>query len=417
MSKPRSIIDKGNEPDRARENSSIPNLRVAVVHDWLVTFGGAERVLQQILSLFPQADLFALCDFFDDHQRANIFGKMAKTSFIQRLPFAKAKYRSYLPLMPMAVESFDLSDYDLIISSSHAVARGVITTADQMHIAYINNTMVYAWDMYHHYLRGAGLHRGPGGLIARLIMHYIRTWDSASAHRVDHYIANSEYMAHRIDKLYRRPSTVIYPPVDVNRFDLYPDKEDYYIVVSRLVPFKRIDLVVDAFNRMPDRKLIVLGDGPEMKKLRAAAGPNITFHGFSNPGTVREYVKQARAFLFPSEEPFGIAAVEAQACGTPVIAYGKGASREIVVDGETGIFFDCQHPLSIVEAVNRFERLQGHFDPERIRDNAARFSTDIFRDQLTAFIENRMNTLDSGTGSYGSNIRNGAERISMPMMG
>jgi glycosyltransferase involved in cell wall biosynthesis len=416
MSKPRLITHEGNEVDRTPENSSLSNLRVAVVHDWLVTFGGAERVLRQILSLFPQADLFALCDFFTDQQRRNIFGKKAKTSFIQRLPFAKRKYRSYLPMMPMAVESFDLSGYDLIISSSHAVARGVITAADQIHISYINNTMVYAWDMSHHYLREAGLHRGPAGLAAKLIMHYIRTWDSASANRVDHYIANSEYMARRIEKLYRRPSTVIYPPVDVNRFELYPDKEDYYIVVSRLVPFKRTDVVVDAFNRMPDRKLIILGDGPEMKKLRAAAGPNIIFLGFSNPHTVREYVKQARAFLFPSEEPFGIAAVEAQACGTPVIAYDKGASREIIIDGETGIFFDRQHPVSLVDAVNRFERLGEYFDPERIRDNAMRFSTESFCDQITAFIDNRMNKHDSGTESFGRNIRNRPERISVPML-
>ncbi len=416
MSKPRLIRHEGSEPNRKLDDSALSGLRVAVVHDWLVTFGGAERVLQQILGLFPQADLFVLCDFFSDPQRANIFGKKAKTSFIQRLPFAKTKYRFYLPLMPLAIESFDLSGYDLIISSSHAVARGVITAADQMHIAYINNTMVYAWDMYHHYLRGAGLHRGPAGLAAKLIMHYIRTWDSASAHRVDHYIANSEYMARRLEKLYRRPSTVIYPPVDVNKFELYPDKEDYYIVVSRLVPFKRIDVVVEAFNRMPDKKLLILGDGPEMKKLRAAALANITFLGFSNPKTVREYIKQSRAFLFPSEEPFGIAAVEAQACGTPVIAYDKGASREIIIDGETGIFFDRQHPVSLVEAVNRFERLRGHFDPERIRENAMRFSTETFRDQLTAYIENRVDRPNAGTGSFGRKFRNRPERISVPMM-
>lgn len=417
MSRLQLIRHEEGCPDPKVGGSAISNLRVAVVHDWLVTFGGAERVLQQILSLFPQADLFALCDFFDDRQRANIFGKKAKTSFIQRLPFARRKYRSYLPLMPMAIESFDLSGYDLIISSSHAVARGVITTSDQTHISYINNTMVYAWDLNHHYLRNAGLHRGLGGLAAKLIMHYIRTWDSASAHRVDHYIANSEYVARRVEKLYRRPSTVIYPPVDVNKFDLYPDKEDYYIAVSRLVPFKRIDLVVDAFNRMPDKKLVILGDGPEMKKLRAAAGPNVTFLGFTNPNTVREYVKQARAFVFPSEEPFGIAAVEAQACGTPVIAYGKGASREIVIDGETGIFFDRQHPLSLIEAVNRFERNRGYFDPVRIRHNAMRFSIETFHEQLTAYIESRLNNQDVGTETAGIKFRNRQGKISETAVG
>lgn len=414
MSKLQPVRHEQASPNSEAERFAISNLRVAIVHDWLVTFGGAERVLRQILGLFPRADLLTLCDFFDDHQRANIFGKRARTSFIQRLPFARRKYRSYLPLMPMAVESFDLSGYDLVISSSHAVARGVITTSDQTHISYINNTMVYAWDMRHHYLRNAGLHRGLGGLAAKSIMHYIRTWDSASAHRVDHYIANSEYMARRIEKLYRRPSTVIYPPVDVNKFDLYPEKENYYIAVSRLVPFKRIDLVVEAFNRMPDKKLVVMGDGPDMKKLCAAAGPNITFLGFSNPRTVREYVKQAGAFVFPSEEPFGIAAVEAQACGTPVIAFDRGASREIVINGETGIFFDLQHPLSLIEAVNRFERIRGHFDPVRIRENAMRFSTEIFREQLAAYIESRLNNQDIGRGTAGTKFRNHQEKIPEP---
>jgi glycosyltransferase involved in cell wall biosynthesis len=415
MSDPHSTGCEMDCSDTPLEKTSLSNLRVAVVHDWLVTFGGAERVLQQILRLFPRADLFALCDFLDDRERAHIFGHKARTSFIQRLPLAKRKYRSYLPLMPMAAESFDLSGYDLIISSSHAVARGVITNSDQTHIAYINNTMIYAWDMRHHYLRSGGLLRGPGGLAARLIMHYIRTWDGASAPRVDHYIANSEYMARRIEKLYRRPSTVIYPPVDVNKFELYPDKEDYYIAVSRLVPFKRIDLVVDAFRRMPDRRLIILGDGPDMKRLRRAAGSNITFLGFSNPNTVREYVKQARAFLFPSEEPFGIAAVEAQACGTPVIAYNRGASCEIVADGETGIFFDRQHPDSLIEAIDRFERIRDCFDPARIRESALRFSVDAFRSQFAAYIEDRVNKGTMGENPNGINFRNEQERISMPV--
>ncbi len=385
----------GRDNDRGLEGSfsvtSRKNLRVAVVHDWLVTFGGAERVLQQILNLFPRADLFALCDFFSDDQRTEIMHKRARTSFIQRLPYARSKYRSYLPFMPIAVEQFDLSGYDLVISSSHAVARGVLTTADQLHVAYINNTMVYAWDLYQHYLHSAGLHRGVKGTAARLIMHYIRAWDAASAGRVDRYIANSDYMTRRIAKLYRRRSTVIYPPVDCDSFRLHPHKEDYYVVVSRLVPFKRIDLVVRAFNRMPDKRLVVIGDGPEMKKLRALAGTNVTFPGYRNQDVVYDYVKKARAFLFPSEEPFGIAAVEAQACGTPVIAYNRGASREILIDGETGLFFERQDVDAIAEAVHRFEKESHHFDPNRIRNNAMQFSIEAFREKFMACINGFLN--------------------------
>lgn len=390
MSERLKLIVQGSENNVHRFDDhyvSVSDLKIAVVHDWLVTYGGAERVLEQILTLFPQADLFTLCDFFDDDRRRHILGKTPTTSILQKMPWAKSKYRSYLPLMPMAVEQFDLSDYDLVISSSHAVARGVLTTSDQLHLSYINNTMVYAWDMYHHYLRSAGLHRGLRGMIAKAIMHYIRNWDAASGHRVDRYIANSEYMSRRIAKLYGREAEVIYPPVEVEAFELQSLKEDYYVTVSRLVPFKRIDLIVEAFNRMPDRKLIIIGDGPEMKKLQAAAGSNIEFLGFRNRETVNEYVKKARAFLFSSAEPFGIAVVEAQACGTPVIAYGRGAAPEIIADGESGLFFHHQKADELADAVERFEKIKHWFEPERIRANAMRFSSDSFREQFRLFVE------------------------------
>jgi glycosyltransferase involved in cell wall biosynthesis len=363
------------------------DFKVAVVHDWLVTYGGAERVLEQILTLFPQADLYTLCDFFEGNTRRHILNKETRTSFLQKMPLARTKYRSYLPLMPIAVEQFDLSRYDLVISSSHAVARGVLTTSDQLHISYINNTMVYAWDMYHHYLRDAGLDRGLRGMLARMIMHYVRNWDAASAGRVDHYIANSEYMARRLSKLYNRPSAVIYPPVEVDHFDLHRHKEDYYVVVSRLVPFKRIDLIIDAFRLMPDKRLVILGDGPDFKKLRARAGANITFLGSQNRETVHDYVKRARALLFSSVEPFGIAVVEAQACGTPVIAYGRGAAREIIIDGESGLFFHRQDAMGLAETVSRFENIRSWFEPDRIRANAMRFSVECFREQFGRFVE------------------------------
>ncbi len=393
------------------------DFRVAVVHDWLVTFGGAERVLEQILTLFPQADLYTLCDFFEGDTRAHILNKKTTTSFLQKMPRVRTKYRSYLPLMPMAVEQFDLSRYDLVISSSHAVARGVLTTSDQLHISYINNTMVYAWDMYHHYLHDANLDRGLRGMLARTIMHYVRNWDAASAGRVDRYIANSEYMARRLSKLYSRPAAVIYPPVEVGRFDLHRHKEDYYVVVSRLVPFKRIDLIIDAFRLMPDKKLVILGDGPDIKKLRARAGANITFLGFQNRETVHEYVKKARALLFSSVEPFGIAVVEAQACGTPVIAYGRGAAREIITDGESGLFFHHQDAEGLAEAVSRFENIRNWFEPDRIRANAMRFSVECFREQFGRFVEHAVGEHFVQSESCAEiNFRFRPEKISEPVV-
>ena len=395
IAKRRKLTLVRREPERLVASQSgyggaLANLRVAVVHDWLVTYGGAERVLEQILTVVPQADLFTLCDFFGPDKRRHILDKDTTVSFLQKLPRAKTKYRSYLPLMPLAVEQFDLSGYDLVISSSHAVAHGVLTTSDQLHVSYVNNTMVYAWDLYHHYLRGAGLDRGPKGMLAKAVMHYIRTWDSASAHRVDQYIANSHYMARRIAKLYGRDAAVIYPPVEVEKFALNRQKGDFYVTVARLVPFKRIDLIVDAFNRMPDKKLVIIGDGPDMKSFQAAAKPNIRFLGFLDHDTVHDYVKRAKAFLFTSEEPFGIAVVEAQASGTPVIAYGKGAAPEIITDGESGVLFHRQDVEGLIAAVNRFEKMAHWFQPEQIRAAAMRFSVDSFRAQFTQFVEDAL---------------------------
>lgn len=371
----------GNDQIDDRQ-ATLRRLKIAVVHDWLITYGGAERVLEQILCVVPQADLFALYDFTPDENRGYFQNKKVTTSFLQKLPLARRKYRSYLPLMPLAVEQFDLSAYDLVITSSHAVAHGVLTNAEQLHVSYFNNTMVYAWDLYHHYLNSSGLNRGAGGLLARLILHYIRTWDAASGDRVDHYIANSAYMARRIDKLYGRTSSVIYPPVDVDKFALQETKDDYYVSVSRLVPFKRIDLIVDAFKRMPNRKLIVIGDGPEMAGLEKRAGANVRFIGFQNQSVVHEYVRQARGFIFSSAEPFGIAVVEAQACGTPVIALAKGAAPEIITGNEQGVMFEESSPEAIIAAVEQGERSRSDFDPAAMRRNAERFSAERFRHEL-----------------------------------
>lgn len=386
------------EPGSAPTGDATTELKqsVAVVHDWLVTFGGAERVLEQILFDLPEASLYALCDFLDSGNRERIQGRHAHTSFIQRLPKARRHYRSYLPFMPYAIEQFDLSDFDTVVSSSHAVAHGVLTHSEQLHICYVNNTMVYAWDLYHHYLRSAGLDRGLKGLVARLVMHYVRAWDAASAPRVDCFVANSKYMSRRLKRLYGVPSEVIYPPVETDAFHICDTKDNYYVTVSRLVPFKRIDLIVDAFTRMPDRKLVVVGDGPEMQNLKRRAGKNIEFTGFCDHDTVHTIVRRARAFIFSSVEPFGIAVVEAQACGTPVIAFAGGAATEIVQPGITGMFFDSQDSESLVDAVRRFHRLAA-FDPARMRTNAERFSSQRFRREFTALLERERNRFRAAT--------------------
>lgn len=361
-------------------------LRVAVVHDWLVTYGGAERVLEQILALFPNADLYALCDFFDDAQRTHIGNKKAVTSFIQKLPRARTKYRSYLPFMPMAIERFDLSGHDLVLSSSHAIAKGVITGPNQLHICYCYSPMRYAWDLMHQYLRESGLTSGLRGLLAQWILHRIRTWDVLSANRVDDFIASSNYIARRIWKVYRRESSVIYPPVDVDAYGLNPQKEDFYFTASRMVPYKRIDLIVESFRSMPDKKLVVIGAGPEFEHIRAKAGPNVTLLGYQPFDVMRDHLQRARAFLFAAEEDFGILPVEAQACGTPVIAFGKGGALETVINGITGLYFEHQETADIVDAVHRFEHMRAGFDPLEMRKNALRFSAPHFRQEFASFV-------------------------------
>lgn len=361
--------------------------RIAIVHDWLVTYAGAERVLEQMLACYPHADLFSLVDFLPPGQRGFIHNKPVRTSFIQRLPKARKKYRSYLPLMPLAIEQFDLSQYDLVISSSHAVAKGVLTGPNQLHISYVYSPMRYAWDLQHQYLRQAGLDRGLKGGIAKAILHYIRLWDVRTANGVDVFVAISAFIARRIRKVYRREAVVIYPPVDVEGFPLRTEKEDFYITASRMVPYKKVDLIVEAFNTMPDKRLVVIGDGPDFAKVKAKAGPNVKLLGFVDRETLRDHLQRAQAFVFAAEEDFGIAPLEAQAAGTPVIAYGKGGVVETVIPGETGIFFDEQTVESLSRAVQEFEAKKFSFDPQRLRQNAERFSKARFRREFSDLVE------------------------------
>lgn len=366
-------------------------MRIAIVHDWLVTYAGAERVLENILQCYPDADIFTVVDFASRDDCKFLADKKVTTSFIQKLPFAKKRYRGYLPLMPLAIEQLDLSGYDLILSSSHAVAKGVLSGPDQLHLSYVHSPIRYAWDMQHQYLREAGLVKGLRSMLARMILHYMRLWDLRTANGVDEFAANSAFIARRIWKVYRRESRVLYPPVDVEAFAVGAAREDFYITASRMVPYKKMPLIVEAFAAMPEKRLLVIGDGPEMEKCRRAAGPNIELLGYQPSEVLRNYLQKAKAFVFAAEEDFGITPVEAQACGTPVIAYGRGGALETVLGPEsaspTGLFFDIQTKEAIIEAVARFERDVTLFSPQACRDNALRFGAERFRTEFMAWVD------------------------------
>ncbi|MGJ3248887.1 MAG: glycosyltransferase [Elainellaceae cyanobacterium] len=363
-------------------------MRVAVVHEWLVNYAGSERVVEQILSLYPHAALYSLVNFLDDSSSDFIHHRSVQTSFIQNLPFAKRSFRSYLPLMPLAIEQLDVSGYDVVISSSHAVAKGVIPRADQLHISYVHTPIRYAWDLQHQYLHGAGLKRGIKGAIARLILHYLRLWDLASANRVDHFVANSHYVARRIWKTYRRKATVIYPPVAVQRFNPHCQREKFYFVLARFVPYKQVELIVAAFVRL-GLPLVVMGDGPDERKLRRLAASNIQFLSPQSEAIVASYMARCKAFVYAAEEDFGIAAVEAQAAGAPVIAFGKGGVTETVIPGKTGLFFLEQSVESLIESVKEFESGAHHFSPDYARQNAERFASERFRQEFSQFVEQK----------------------------
>lgn len=364
-------------------------MRVAIIQDWLVEFGGAEKVLGELINLYPDADLFALYDFVPKNKRGFLHNKNVKTSFLQKMPLAKKIYRSYLPLMPIAVEQFDFSSYDLVISSSSAVAKGIITGPDQLHISYVHSPIRYAWDMTHQYLEQTGHNKGLKGIITKMILHYIRMWDYRTGANPDLMIGNSNFIARRIDKVYRRKAEVIYPPVDVDKFELKTEKDNFYMTASRLVPYKKIDLIVEAFAQMPDKKLVVIGDGPEYDKIKAKATPNIRLLGYQSDQSLKDYLGRAKAFVFAAEEDFGILPLEAQACGTPVIAFGKGGALETVKKDITGIFFYAQTVPAIVEAVSNFE-ITAAFDPYAIRAHAEQFSVATFHRKISRTIEDEI---------------------------
>jgi len=362
-------------------------LKTAIISDWLTTYAGAERCVESFFNIFPGAKSFALVDFLNNKEREIILkNKQSEVSFIQYLPFAKKYFRYYLPLFSYAVESFDLREYDLILSSSHSVAKNVLTTSEQIHICYCHTPMRYAWDMYYEYTEELHFIKR---VIAKYFLHKIRVWDIASLNRVDYFIANSKFIQQRIKNVYHRESTVIYPPVDVERFKLCEEKEDYYVAFSRLVPYKKIDLIVEAFNKN-GLKLKVVGTGPQIDKIKALASLNVEILGYQNDEAIVKIIQRAKALVFGAIEDFGIVPVEAQACGTPVICLNQGGTAETVIDGVTGIYFEEQSVTSINSAIHRFKKSSHYFNPKQIRDHALQFSKQRFEKEIYAFIHAKM---------------------------
>ncbi len=357
--------------------------RVAILHDWITTFGGAERCLILFHKLFPTAPVYTLvCD----HKNLPEELKNARiiTSFIQRLPDAVRKYPNYLPLMPRAVEQWNLSGYDLVLSSSHCCVKGALTREDQAHVCYCYTPIRYIWDLYQTYLK----HTRMSGLKKKtfeLTSHYLRIWDYCAAQRVDRFVAISETVRRRIEKTYQRKSTVIYPPVRTDMFVPAEDgARDYYLIVSRFVPYKRIDLAVKAFAERSE-PLLVVGEGPQAKSLRAAATPNVEFLGGVDDEELVALYQNCKALIFPGVEDFGLTPVEAQACGRPVVARGKGGATESVIDGKTGVFFAEDSPDALNDAINRLESMQ--ISGEACRENSLKFSEDRFLEEMVALLK------------------------------
>lgn len=360
-------------------------MKTAIVHDWLVNYGGAERVVEQMLLLYPDADIYTLV--YDEKKMGKIFPKeKVHTSSLQKIPMAEKLYTKFLSLMPKAFEEFDLTGYDLVIASSSCCAKGVITSPTTPFIAYIHSPMRYAWDLYYDYLKNSG--RLTKFFMKRWIPD-IRKWDYISSQRIETLVANSSYIARRIKKFWNRDAAVVYPPVDTDRLSVSDEAAgDYFVVFSRFVPYKRIDLAISACARL-NKKLIVIGSGSQEKELKLLAASckntDIKFTGRISDSEVKAYLQKCRALIFCAEEDFGIIPVEAQACGRPIIAFGKGGALETVVNEKTGVFFEEQSVESLVKAIEKFEKLdkENTFNPKKIREHAEKFSAENFRKNLS----------------------------------
>lgn len=376
-------------------------LKYALVHEWLTpnATGGSELVVKQILSQVG-ADVYALIDFESTNPESYLYNRQIGTTFLQHLPQARNGVQKYLPLLPLAIEQLDLRAYDVILSSHHTVAKGVLTSPGQLHVCYCHTPMRFAWELTFDYLNSSSMGLGPQGFFTRYLLHRMRQWDVLAANRVDYFIANSYNTARRIWRCYRRPATVIYPPVNIERFSFLAAKQDFYLTVSRLVSYKQVSLIVRAFNQLK-KPLIVIGTGPELSLIRKLAQPNVQVLGAQPDQVVEKYMAQAKAFVYAAYEDFGIAVVEAQACGTPVIAYGAGGALETVrdicqhPDTGTGLFFEVQTAASLVEAVEKFETYQGVFNPENASIQAAQFAPKTFCERYLAFLERSLQKFHS----------------------
>lgn len=365
-------------------------MKVAIVQEWLVTVGGSDKVVKAILDVFPDADIYTLVAKKEVCDELGIPWEKVHTSFIQKMPLGTKKHRAYLPLFPFAIEQFDLRGYDVVISSSHCVAKGILTKADQLHICYCHSPIRYCWDMYNEYLEESHLDKGFKSWLVRLMLHSIRQFDAIAGNRVDYYISNSDYVGQRIRKTYRRKATTIHPNIDISNFELCNDKQDYYLASSRLVAYKKIDTIIEAFNKMPDKKLVVIGGGPNLEAYRKLAKDNVTVMGYQPFDVLKDKMQHAKAFVFAADEDFGMIPIEAQSCGTPVIAYGHGGSLETVNGGKTGLFFNEQTPEAIVEAVNKFESMGSQpFAPAVCRQWAEGFSEERFKREIKEFVEEK----------------------------
>lgn len=358
-------------------------MRVALVHDYLNQYGGAERVLEAFCEIWPRAPIYTL--IYDKKRTGFAFeGKRIKASFLQKVPFIKSHHRPFLMLMPLAIESFDLAKYDVVISDSASFAKGVITKPETLHICFCHTPTRYAWDDSHKYIREFGY----PGFIKKMIpifMNYLRIWDVSASEMPDQFIANSQFVASRIKKYYNEEATVIPPPVKLSLFNISPKIENYFLAAARFLPYKRLDLAIEALGRL-GWHLRIIGDGPERARLKGIAGPTIEFVGLVSDEKLRELYSHCQAFIFPQEEDFGITAIEAMASGRPVIAYQAGGALEIIKEGISGIFFKEQTVDSLVEALKKFKNYS--FEPQKIRQEALRFDKEIFKEKIKEFVEN-----------------------------
>ena len=357
-------------------------MKIAIIHYWFIAQRGGEKVVEELRNLYPDADIYSHVVDQDTLPQCVATRKIF-TSFIDNLPFSKRWYKHYLPLMPLALEQFDLRGYDLVISSESGPAKGVLTSPETLHICYCHTPMRYVWDMYHDYMSNSGRIKR---FFMALLLHYLRIWDRLSADRVDHFVANSANVAWRIAKHYRRDADVVYPPVAVDDFFVSEQQDDFYLLVGQLVGYKRADLAVKAFT-LSGKRLIIIGEGEETRFLRQIAGNNVEFLGRQPFEVLRDHYSRCQALVFPGEEDFGIVPLEAMASGRPVIAFGKGGALETVVDGKTGIFFHEQTEDALLEAVERFEGMKSHFHPTQIRAHACGFGPERFRSEMARIIE------------------------------